>query len=42
MISQLTKNVVDTNLVIRDEMANYWKENGIDPITDLATLLEVW
>ena len=34
------KNVVDTNLVIRDEMANYWKENGIDPITDLATLLE--
>ncbi|MDU7954507.1 MAG: multifunctional 2',3'-cyclic-nucleotide 2'-phosphodiesterase/3'-nucleotidase/5'-nucleotidase [Clostridium perfringens] len=34
------KNVVDTNLVIRDEMANYWRENGIDPITDLATLLE--
>ena len=34
------KNVVDTNLVIRDEMANYWKENGIDIITDLATLLE--
>ena len=21
-------------------MANYWRENGIDPITDLATLLE--
>ena len=34
------KNVVDTNLVIRDEMANYWKENGIEPITDLSTLLE--
>ncbi|HII4513107.1 multifunctional 2',3'-cyclic-nucleotide 2'-phosphodiesterase/3'-nucleotidase/5'-nucleotidase [Clostridium perfringens] len=34
------KNIVDTNLVIRDEMANYWRENGIDPITDLATLLE--
>lgn len=34
------KNVVDTNLVIRDEMANYWKENGINPITDLSTLLE--
>ncbi|MCI2777966.1 multifunctional 2',3'-cyclic-nucleotide 2'-phosphodiesterase/3'-nucleotidase/5'-nucleotidase [Clostridium perfringens] len=34
------KNVVDTNLVIRDEMANYWRENGIEPITDLATLLE--
>lgn len=34
------KNVVDTNLVIRDEMANYWRENGIEPITDLSTLLE--
>lgn len=34
------KDVVDTNLVIRDEMANYWRENGIDPITDLSTLLE--
>lgn len=34
------KNVVDTNLVIRDEMANYWRENGINPITDLSTLLE--
>ncbi|PWX12865.1 hypothetical protein CYK67_01465 [Clostridium perfringens] len=35
------KNVVDTNLVIRDEIANYWRENGIEPITDLSTLLEV-
>lgn len=34
------KNVVDTNLVIRDEIANYWRENGIEPITDLSTLLE--
>ncbi|MDZ4991720.1 multifunctional 2',3'-cyclic-nucleotide 2'-phosphodiesterase/3'-nucleotidase/5'-nucleotidase [Clostridium perfringens] len=33
------KNVVDTNLVIRDEMTNHWKENGINPITDLSTLL---
>lgn len=35
------KNVVDTNLVIRDEIANYWRENGIEPITDLSILLEV-
>ncbi|EGT3615072.1 multifunctional 2',3'-cyclic-nucleotide 2'-phosphodiesterase/3'-nucleotidase/5'-nucleotidase [Clostridium perfringens] len=35
------KNVVDTNLVIRDEMTNHWKENGIDPITDLDTLLTI-
>lgn len=34
------KNVVDTNLVIRDEIANYWRENRIEPITDLSTLLE--
>ncbi|NGU66402.1 LPXTG cell wall anchor domain-containing protein [Clostridium perfringens] len=34
------KNIVDTNLVIRDEIANYWRENGIEPITDLSTLLE--
>lgn len=34
-----SRNKKDTNLVIRDEVINLWKKNGIKAITDLETLL---
>lgn len=33
------KNKKDTNLVIRDEIANLWKNEGIKAITDLESLI---
>ena len=34
------KNLKDTNLVLREEISNYWKEHGVNPVSDLSTLIE--
>ncbi|MGG5462570.1 multifunctional 2',3'-cyclic-nucleotide 2'-phosphodiesterase/3'-nucleotidase/5'-nucleotidase [Clostridium sp. B9] len=34
------KNVSDTNKPMRDALSEYWKENGITPVTNLATLIQ--
>ncbi|MDU7885791.1 MAG: LPXTG cell wall anchor domain-containing protein, partial [Clostridium perfringens] len=34
------KNIKDTNKVLRDGISDYWKNHGISPITNLATLIE--
>lgn len=34
------KNIKDTNKVLREGISDYWKNHGINPITNLATLIE--
>ena len=34
------KNIKDTNKVLREGISDYWKNHGISPITNLATLIE--
>lgn len=34
------KNMKDTNIVLRDGISDYWKNHGISPITNLATLIQ--